>query len=204
MYNLRKNMEENRQEENRQEENRQDENRRFIAQMMKRQLACGMVAAVLHRFMGRSQKLADANVVLEPLGPGMYGFGNWYRFQVTMPLLSPFYKVSISVPPDEELPRTYETALVGLDGSLTYVPEAGYEDICRFVSMQEVVDELLRLATYTGLETEAPNADDDMTTEAPNADDDMTTEAPNADDDMTTEAPNADDDMKDDVKDSDD
>lgn len=41
----------------------------------------------------------------------------------------------------------YETALLSQD-NLTYVNDVGYDDVCRFETKQEVVDEVLRLYEY--------------------------------------------------------
>lgn len=130
--------------------------------------ACGSVAARLHGFLLSSPELADANVEIQPSEQKIN-----LSFWTNMPSTSTLYKVLVSVPPhamgnrgpsfnDGDIPCMYETALIGHDGSLSCVPEAGYGDtIRRFWSMQDVVNELLRLATYTGIATEAPNADDE-------------------------------------------
>lgn len=60
------------------------------------------------------------------------------------------YGISISYPMDlyentSGYPETIETALVDANGNLCYVDELGYDDICRFDSANDVVNEILRL-----------------------------------------------------------
>lgn len=62
-----------------------------------------------------------------------------------------FDGISVSVPPDAmgnregESVGTFETALL-LNDKLTYDSDLDYDDICRFYSMKDVLDEILRLA----------------------------------------------------------
>lgn len=75
--------------------------------------------------------------------------------------------LSISYPPDamgnrgdqynEGFPSTIETALIGETAQLYYNASLGYEDICRFSSTDELVDEILRLtaADFTADEDRA-------------------------------------------------
>lgn len=52
------------------------------------------------------------------------------------------FRLSVSYPPDAR--GSLETALVR-DGSLFYVDEVGYWDVCRFDEVSEIVEELRRL-----------------------------------------------------------
>jgi len=78
-------------------------------------------------------------------------------FRIT---LSSGQVVSVSVPPDANAHLTmenlesavFETALVGNDGHLKYSKELGYDDIQRFYSQAEVLDELIRLIPLTLIE----------------------------------------------------
>lgn len=69
-----------------------------------------------------------------------------------------FDAISVSVPPDAmgnqfgESVETFETALL-LNDELTYNGDLDYGDICRFYSMKDVLDEILRLATIQNKNT---------------------------------------------------
>ena len=69
-----------------------------------------------------------------------------------------FDGISVSVPPDAmgnllgESVSTFETALL-LNDELTYNGDLDYGDICRFYSMKDVLDEILRLATIQNKNT---------------------------------------------------
>lgn len=60
------------------------------------------------------------------------------------------YGISISYPMDlcrntTGYPETIETALIDATGELCYMDELGYDDVCRFDSANDVVNEILRL-----------------------------------------------------------
>ena len=55
------------------------------------------------------------------------------------------FQLSVSCPPDVSYP-CFETALMNAEGQIIYNEELGYDDICRFGTAEEVLEEILRLA----------------------------------------------------------
>ena len=112
---------------------------------------CPVVARELFNFLKDSEILAKNGVIFkEP--PKSSAF----RLEFSNSSLT---GVSICVPGDAwgnqirnlplgKMPSTYETALISANGNLAYNSEAGYEDVCRFSSVEELVEELVRLANY--------------------------------------------------------
>ena len=54
------------------------------------------------------------------------------------------FGISISCPPDVSY-DCYEIALCNTQGSLFYNEELGYDDVCRFDTVREVFEEILRI-----------------------------------------------------------
>lgn len=67
-----------------------------------------------------------------------------------------FDAVSVSYVPDGQ---SLETALV-LNGSLVYIENFGYVDVCRWTSPQEVHDELIRLQQNPSVREEESEEDE--------------------------------------------
>lgn len=66
--------------------------------------------------------------------------------RVTYPKGTPVHGLSIAVTSGVEgEPSTFETALIGKDEKVTYNDSLGYEDVCRFYTVDDLVTELIRL-----------------------------------------------------------
>ena len=116
------------------------------------QSICNMVAGQMHHQISN-------NEILKNIGCSIQSFdGDWYCFHVNIPQNSfGVDAVSCSIPPDANmgtshtygLNATYETALVSTSGSLMYVDTLGYDDVCRFYSVTEIIDEIQRIVKKT-------------------------------------------------------
>ena len=108
--------------------------------------ACSSVAHQLHEQLSASDRFHDLGFTLYECRENAFSFRvggfpeqNTYRFEM----------LSVSVPPDaignrEGEPSTYETALIG-SNSVVYDSDLGYDDVLRFESLDEILDEFLRL-----------------------------------------------------------
>lgn len=118
-------------------------------QKMGNQLACQQVAGNLRNFLESSDELKNNGVGVPN------STNNSHCFKVSLPFPYPSNYISVSVPPNaygnrgdeygEGVPSTYETALFN-NGELVYNDDVGYEDICRFESNEDLVEELVRLS----------------------------------------------------------
>jgi hypothetical protein len=80
-----------------------------------------------------------------------------YCFRVILPPGTEVHTVSCSVPLDANMysvePIILETALISAEGDIIYKPELGYDNICYFSNDEEIIAELIRLATFTARAT---------------------------------------------------
>ena len=117
--------------------------------------ACSQASANLYRELSSRQELRD-HVTF-----GDYSGSFCFRVHfVNQPRgFQNVYGISISFPPDAmgnrgtqngdpELPTTIETALFQLSGELYYNSELGYDDVGRFGSADEIVDEIIRISQF--------------------------------------------------------
>ena len=112
--------------------------------MMKSMMECNIVAKELHTKLISNYNLK--NVDFMPVGNETYCF---------RAKLVNGRGISIAVPPDamgnrgdrfnEGVPSTYEIALYE-NGNVIYNESIGYEDICRFYTIEDIVKELQRLS----------------------------------------------------------
>jgi hypothetical protein len=93
-----------------------------------------------------------------------YSFMSRHSFAFRLKLKKPFTSlirieaVSCSVSPDsmgnrgeeynEGIPNNLEIALVGKNNKLTYDEKLGYRDVCNFFSDEDIIIELLRIASF--------------------------------------------------------
>ncbi len=86
--------------------------------------------------------VAEKILIIKEITVGDVPDGCW-AFRAKFPEGYPFAAVSCSCPPDAH--GWYETALVGATGDLIYIEELYYEDVQRFETVAELVEELKRL-----------------------------------------------------------
>ena len=99
------------------------------------------------------------------------------HFCFRVPFPNGQFQMSFSCPIDAS-DDTFEMALIGPNGNLFYNDSIGYDDICRFYTINDVYEEILRLLAIEDLTAEAPVEAD----EADDADeDDYADEADEAD-----------------------
>lgn len=121
---------------------------------------CGIAAYNLYKKLLLSERLQKIGITFQRMKKGMVPFSPHYCFRLEFPKTSTLHGMSVSVPPDacgnrgieynEGIPSTYEMVPIDAEGRLHYPSEAGYDDVCRFYSTEEIVDELCRLAVYQG------------------------------------------------------
>ena len=133
---------------------------------MREQAACSSIAAGMHRFISRNYRLRNAGCTVEPMGYSSHCF----RVELPKSLQDNIYgifSISCSVPFDCNRDATdkllsgrmpeyinYETALFSKTG-LIYVDDLWYEDIRRFSSLDEIVEEILRIIREIKISSEA-------------------------------------------------
>lgn len=121
---------------------------------MRDMFRCSAVARRLYDILSNDPRVANAGVTF-PSRPEMFAFRGYFNQN------SSLVAVSVSVPADAmgnrsmdlqdgSLPSTYELALFDSNEHLVYDSDAGYDDVCRFYSVEELVTELVRLANYNG------------------------------------------------------
>ena len=128
------------------EEERAKSHKRML-QMIEDMSVCGQIAGRTWRLMSFPPSYTKL-----PCDGG-------YCFQILLPANEKVKAVSCSIPPDANrgiaermrnslgpIDITYETALFGYDDDLIYIDALGYEDIKRFDSYREVVEEVMRVA----------------------------------------------------------
>ena len=113
---------------------------------------CNIVAGQMHHQISN-------NVILKNIGCSMQSFNSdCFCFRVNIPQNSfDVGAVSCSIPPDANmctsqtygLNATYETALINTNGSLMYDDTLGYDDVCRFGSVAEIIDEIQSIVKKT-------------------------------------------------------
>lgn len=121
---------------------------------------CGIEAYSLYNKLTSSERLQKIGITFQKMNKGVVPFFPHYCFRLEFPETSTLHRMSLSVPPDacgnrgieydEGFPSTYEMIPIDAKGRLQYPSEAGYDDIRRFFSAEEIVDELCRLAVYRG------------------------------------------------------
>lgn len=111
--------------------------------------ACQKVASNLRDSLASSQELKNNGVGVPN------STGDAHCFRVSLPFPYPSSHISVSVPPDaygnrgddynEGVPSTYETVLFNNE-KLVYNESVGYDDVRRFESTDELVEELVRVS----------------------------------------------------------
>ena len=99
------------------------------------------------------------NKILKDIGCSMQSFNSdSFCFRINIPQNSfNVGAISCSIPIDANLgiglktDVTYETAIVNTSGDLIYIRNLGYDDVCRFSSIIEVIDEIQRVVKKTHL-----------------------------------------------------
>lgn len=113
---------------------------------------CNIVAGQMHHQI-------SSNVILKNIGCSVQSFNSdYFCFRVNIPPNSfDVGAVSCSIPPDANmgisqtygLNATYETAIINTNESLMYDDTLGYDDVCRFGSVAEIIDEIQRIVKKT-------------------------------------------------------
>jgi len=113
---------------------------------------CNTVAGQMHHQI-------SSNIILKNIGCSVQSFNSdCFCFRVNIPPNSfDVGAVSCSIPPDANmgilqtngLNATYETALINTSDSLMYDDTLGYDDVCRFNSVAEIIDEIQRIVKKT-------------------------------------------------------
>ena len=114
-------------------------------EMMMSMQRCSDASRVLYDKLKTNSRL-NSVIVFEP-----YKESHCFRVKFSN-RIGNVYGISISYPSDiyenkNGYPTIIETALIDTEDQLCYVEELGYYDVCRFDSVDDIVEEILRISS---------------------------------------------------------